>query len=262
MKLFRRKRSIILIFWMTLLSVWIVSCTLTPPKPVALTVSSAIVYREVLPEITQLYKKENPNVTIISNLVISQILKIQIQQGVPADVAISAKSSMDDLQAEGLILPETRQDLTRNKLVLIVHEDSKLPISNFQDLTSNRVEKVALGTGKLILGSLTKETLDTLGIYEQVQKKGVLAGEAARLILEAVETKKVDAGITYATEAKLSKKVKIVAIAPESSHSPIIYPVAVIKNSQNVAEAQEFIRFLKSPPVAAVLEKYGFTVNP
>jgi molybdate transport system substrate-binding protein len=73
-----------------------------------------------------------------------------------------------------------------------------------------------------------------------------------------VETGNVDAGIVYETEAKQSDKVKIVATAPENSHSPIIYPVAVLKNSKDAAAAKEFVEFLRSEKAGNVFKKYGF----
>ncbi len=97
-------------------------------------------------------------------------------------------------------------------------------------------------------------------MYDRVKNKGIFAGDDIRQILKAVETKKVDAGITYLTEAKLSDRVKVVAIAPENTHSQIVYTVAVIKGCQNVPEAKEFIQFIKSEKGKAVAEKYGFII--
>jgi molybdate transport system substrate-binding protein len=69
----------------------------------------------------------------------------------------------------------------------------------------------------------------------------------------------VDAGIVYATDALSSSKVKVVAQAPEKSHSPVIYPVAAIKSSKNPAAARAFTNFLLGPQARAVFQKYGFT---
>jgi molybdate transport system substrate-binding protein len=63
----------------------------------------------------------------------------------------------------------------------------------------------------------------------------------------------------YTTDALSSPKVKVVARAPENSHSPVIYPVAAIKSSKNPSAAREFINFLSSPQARAVFQKYGFT---
>jgi molybdate transport system substrate-binding protein len=37
--------------------------------------------------------------------------------------------------------------------------------------------------------------------------------------------------------------VNIFAIAPEASHSPVVYPIAILKNSQNQTAAKTFANF-------------------
>lgn len=165
---------------------------------------------------------------------------------------------MNELQAKGLILPDTRQDVVNTKIVLIVPKDST-GISDFKDLASDRVKTVALGDPKgPSAGIYTEETLTSLGILNQVKRKAVYSHETIRQVLRAVETKSVDAGIVYAVDAKTSNLVKVVATAPGNTHSPIVAPVAVLKNSKNIGEAKEFTQFLVSEKAGAVFEKYGF----
>lgn len=257
----KNKVVIFLIGWITTLSLGLVSCNLQQAQTVTLTVSAAAVYRDVLPEIDKLFQQEKPNIKITYNFAGSGFLRKQIEQGVPADIYIpGVAKEMNILQAKGFIIPETRQDLTKNNIALIVPQNSTIPISDFQDLTSKQVKRVALGSENVSAGVYTKEALISLKIYDPVKKKGVFAQEDIREVLRAVETRNVDAGITFLTEIKLSNKVKLVTIAPESSHSPVISPIVVLKSCQNISEAKEFIQFLKSNEAATVFKKYGFTI--
>ena len=79
-----------------------------------------------------------------------------------------------------------------------------------------------------------------------------------RQVLTYVETSNVDAGIVYKTDALTSDKIKIVATADEKSHTPIIYPVGVLKNSKHFDEADTFYRFLQSDDAMKVFQDYGF----
>ncbi len=82
-----------------------------------------------------------------------------------------------------------------------------------------------------------------------------------RQVLAAVESGNAQAGLVYATDAKISNKVKIVVAADDKYHSPIVYPMAVLKSSKNIDAAKEFVQFLSGIQAKAVLKKYGFIVS-
>jgi molybdate transport system substrate-binding protein len=50
----------------------------------------------------------------------------------------------------------------------------------------------------------------------------------------------------------------VAATASENLHSPIIYPIAVLKGSKNVSTASEYVQFLSGNQAKAIFEKYGF----
>src|SRR5271154_2335152 len=233
----------------------------TPPQAAKadLTVSAAISLKDALDEARQLYTKENPSVTIATNYGASGTLQLQIEQGAPVDVFLSAApKQMDALEGKGLLLAGTRKDLLRNEVVLIVPKDSTLGISTFQDLTHANVKQVALGEPTVVpAGQYAKEVLTSLGIYDAVNAKAIL-GKDVRQVLTYVETGNVDAGIVYATDAMSSAKVKVVATAPAGSHSPVIYPAAVIKASKNPVATRAFLDFLASARGLTIFQKYGF----
>lgn len=228
---------------------------------VDLTVSAAISLTNALDEAKQLYASENPGVTIAINYGASGTLQLQIEQGAPVDVFISAApKQMDALEAKSLLLEGTRKDLLRNEVVLIVPKDSTAGISSFQDLTRPNVKQVALGEPTTVpAGQYAKEVLMNLGIYDAVSAKAILAKDV-RQVLTYVETGNVDAGIVYSTDALSSSEVKVVAWAPEKSHAPVVYPVAVIRDSKNPSAAKQFAAFLSSPRAAAIFQKYGFVL--
>ncbi|MGO9591007.1 MAG: molybdate ABC transporter substrate-binding protein [Candidatus Acidiferrales bacterium] len=227
-----------------------------------LTVSAAISLKDALDAIKQAYTSQAPGLSIAMNYGASGTLQLQIEQGAPVDVYISAApKQIDTLEAKGMLLEGTRRDLLRNGIVLIVPEGSTLGISNFQDLLKPEVKRVALGEPVTVpAGKYAQEVLTHLGIYDQVNAKAVLAKDV-RQVLTYVETGDVDAGIVYTTDALSSSKVRIVAKAPANSHKPVIYPVAVIKTTKNPAAAKAFEDFLSSSQGRAIFEKYGFSLG-
>lgn len=221
-------------------------------------VSAAASLKESLQEVKPLYNQSKPNVNITYNFGASGALQQQIENGAPADIFISAaKKQMDALQSKGLILNDTRRNLLTNKLVLIVPKYSS-GITNFRQLTDSKIKKIAVGEPRSVpAGQYAEEVFKNLGISQQVKSKLVF-GNNVRQVLSFVESGNADAGIVYATDAKISSQVKQVATAPANSHSPIIYPIAVLKSSKNAAVAKEYVQFLLSNRAGAIFQKYGF----
>lgn len=267
-----RKRFLSLIASMCVAFMVVVGCdrstTNTPSatstaqaaKPVTLIVSAAASMQDAMQAIQSAYSQQKQNETIKYNFGASGALQQQIEQGAPVDVFISAApKQMKALQDKNLLLADTQKDLLKNTIVLITPQNTT-GISDFKDLTSNKANKIAIGDPKSVpAGEYGKAVLTSLKLFDQLQPKLVLASNV-RQVLNYVETGNVSAGIVYGTDAKTSNKVKVVATAPENTHPPIIYPVAVLKGSKNPDAAKEFVQFLSSDPAKAIFEKYGFSM--
>lgn len=223
----------------------------------SLTISAAASLKEPMEEIAQNYRRIRPNVELALNFASSGLLQQQIEQGAPVDIFISAASKqMNELEDKGLLLEGSRKDLSKNSLVLVVPNQSS--VNGFADMTGEQVKKIAIGVPESVpAGKYAKEVFAHLGLTDQIAAKLVMAKDV-REVLAYVETGNVDAGMVYQTDATISRKVKIVATAHENSHTPIQYPVAVIKGSKNQASAKEFINYLSSLEAKAVFIKYGF----
>lgn len=226
--------------------------------PVELTVSVAASVQDAMSEIQAAYQTKDPAVEITYNFGSSGSLVQQIAQGAPTDVFLSAsKKWMDDLENQGQILEGSRKDLLLNSLVMIVPQD-KTDVADFGDCATDKVNKLALGEPESVpAGKYAQEVLTAMDIFDILQPKMVFAKDV-RQVLSYVETGNVDAGLVYATDAKVSDRVQVVATAPIDSHSPIVYPVGVVANSKNAEAAQAFVDFLSSDTAIDIFEEYGF----
>ncbi len=231
------------------------------PKSVTLTVSVAASLQDAMKAIEPVYTHRTPNVAITYNFGSSGSLQQQIEQGAPVDIFISAApKQMNALQDKDLLLADTRQDLLKNQVVLVTPKDGT-GISDFQELAGDRASKIAIGNPESVpAGHYGKEVLTSLNLYSAIAAKLVFAKDV-RQVLAYVETGNVDAGVVYATDAKISDQVQVVATAREDIHSPIIYPVAVLKDSKNSDPAKEFVQFLSSEDAKLMFEQYGFAVT-
>jgi|GEM_PF-50890 len=223
-----------------------------------LLVSAAASLTDAMNELTKVYNAEQKDVKITYNFGSSGSLQTQIEQGAPADIFISAATKqMNALDDKGLIIKDTKKNLLKNRMVLVVPKDSS-KIKEFSDLTSAKV--IALGEPESVpAGKYGQELLTKLGLWDKISSKMVYAKDV-RQVLAYVESGDADAGIVYRTDALISDQVKVAKLADESLHSPVVYPAAVIKGTKNEAAARDFVKFLNSGKADAVFDKYGFTV--
>jgi molybdate transport system substrate-binding protein len=229
-----------------------------PNQPITLTISAAISLKGPLETIGQNYERSHPDERVVCNFGASGTLQHQIEQGAPVDVFISAgENEMDALQREDLLVPGTRRDLLGNQLVLIVPANSQ-GIKDFSDLTKSVAKSIAMGDPQIVpAGMYAKQTLEHLGLLSKIQRKLVYAKDV-RQALMYVETGNADAGLVYATDARISNAVRIVATAPSDSHLPILYPIAVLKDSKSPQAARTLLDALESQHSLGAFEKAGF----
>jgi len=226
-------------------------------RSVSLTVSAAVSLTDALEEIKSKYEKDT-NVELIVNSGGSGSLAQQIQQGAPVDVFISANQDwMDTLEEEHLILNETREDITGNKLVLIANSSSDLNYLSVNEISADGIEQLSIGNpGSVPAGIYSEQVLRNLNIWKDFKNKLIL-GKDVRQVLTYVATGNVDIGFIYESDALTSDAIKILATVDDSLHDPIIYPAAVLSDTKHKKESSEFVTYLASEEAQKILSKYG-----
>jgi molybdate transport system substrate-binding protein len=200
---------------------------------------------------------------VIPSFASSSALAKQIENGAPADVFLSAHVEwMDYLEKKNLVDPKTRFDFVGNRIVLIVPTDS--PVMHIDIVPGFSMDKILGNDGRLSIGDpehvpagkYGKKALEYLGAWEEVKDR-LAPAKDVRAALVMVERGETPLGLVYATDAAISKKVRVVGTFASESHPPIVYPVAVISGGKK-KEAKRFLEFLKSKEARAIFDKYGF----
>lgn len=206
-----------------------------------------------------MFEEANPGVTVKGTYDSSGKLQTQIEEGLEADVFMSAaKKQMTALDEEGMIASDTIVNLLENKIVLIVPAGSDSQIDSFEKIGD--AASIALGDPESVpAGQYAKETLTNLNVWDSIQDK-VSFGTNVTEVLNQVAAANADAGIVYATDAaSMADQVTVVAEAPEGSlEKKVIYPVAVVKATTHEDAAKAFVDFLQTPDAIKVFESYGF----
>lgn len=210
-------------------------------------------------ELIQMFEEQYPGVTVEGTYDSSGKLQTQIEEGLEADVFMSAATKqMKALDEEGMIASDTIVNLLENKIVLIVPTGRDSKMDSFEKIGD--AASIALGDPESVpAGQYAKEALTNLNVWDSIQDK-VSFGTNVTEVLNQVAAASADAGIVYATDAaSKADQVTVVAEAPEGSlEKKVIYPVAVVKATAHEDAAKAFVDFLQTPEAIAVFESYGF----
>ncbi|MDF2631975.1 MAG: molybdenum transporter, periplasmic molybdate-binding protein [Caproiciproducens sp.] len=228
-------------------------------EKVELMVSAAASLTDCMNEIKTAYAAEHPDTTITYNFGSSGSLQQQIEQGAPCDIFFSAgKKQMKALQDKSLVAADSVKDVLQNQVVLITPKNGR-KIASFADLTAADIKKIGVGEPKSVpVGQYTAQVFEKMKLTDKLSSKLVYAKDV-REVLSWVETGNVQAGIVYATDAKISDKVEVSCVAPEDSHDKVVYPLGIIKDSKHADAAKQFVDYLLGADAKKIFTKYGFS---
>ena len=224
-----------------------------------ITVFAAASLNDVLTELAKEFTADT-GVHVVSSFAASSALARQIDAGAPADLFFSADADwMDYLETRNEIRKSSRHDVVGTRLVLIAPHDSDIKLS----IAPNFPLAAALGGGRLAtgdpdsvpVGRYARSALTALGVWSSVADR-LIRADNVRVALAFVSRGEAPLGIVYETDARIDPGVRIVAVFPDASHAPIVYPIALTKAAQPAAE--RFLDFLRSPRAAAIFARYGF----
>ncbi len=192
----------------------------------------------------------------------SSALARQALAGARAELFVSADAEwMDAVAAKGLLRAGTRADFVSNRLVLVA------PLSaptRAVRLGRGGTLSAVLGRGRLAMadpaavpaGKYGQAALERLGDWPAVSTR-IARAENVRAALALVERGAAPLGVVYATDARASRRVRVVAVFPAASHPPIRYPLAILQASRH-PDAAGFRAFLLSPRGRAIFARFGF----
>jgi molybdate transport system substrate-binding protein len=228
-----------------------------------LVIFAAASLKNALDEVADAWARETGKPAPKISYAASNVLAKHLEQGAPADLFFSADLDwMDYAAGKKLIRPETRASLLANRIALIAPANSTAAVTLAPGIDFSAV----LGQGRLAMGNVDtvpagkygKAALEKLGGWDKVKDK-VAQADNVRAALLLVSRGEAPLGIVYTTDAAADPKVKVVAIFPQETHPPIVYPVAVTKDAAH-PDAAGFVSYLRGAGPRAAFEKQGFTV--
>jgi len=225
-----------------------------------LSVFAASSLTEAFAELEAQLEQAEPGVDVAVSTGGSQALRVQIEQGAPADVFASANAEhIDGLVKAGLV----RQSLpfAEGELVLVVPPANPAGLASLEDLP--RATRIVLGSPEVPVGQYARTLLDLAEIHYgagfrgRVEEHVVSLEPNVRQVLAKVELGEADAAIVYRSDVIASRNVKVIEIPAELAVRAQ-YHVGVLSGAAQPELAQRFVDRLRSADGRAVLERHGF----
>lgn len=230
-----------------------------------LTIYAAASLTDVLTELSTDFESTH-HCHLVFNFAGSNTLAQQIIASPRADIFLSANEKwMDSVQQAGAIKDASRKPILSNTLVVIAHESTSFSMSDPTDLVSMNYKFLATGDPDAVpAGKYAKKWLSGIAyqnsnVWDKIESRISPAPDVRSALAQVIGSESV-IGIVYSTDCvgSESRIRKIYTLEPEALN--ISYPVAILKESQNLELAEEYLAYISSAVSRNVFEKYGFIV--
>jgi len=230
-----------------------------------LTVFAAASLTEMLKQVELVFEKAHPRLDVRLNMAASSRCRIQIEQGAPADVFLSAnRSNMDPLVEAGVV--EKPAIFAHNRVLIIAPKANPAGMRSPADLAKAGTKLVTCSP-EVPIGKCTRiviDKMDASGEYGANFKARVLSnivsGEPnVKGIGARIRLGEADAGVCCASDVTpaVRQDVEVIGI-PDEMNVIGGYPIAVVKGSSQKVLAREFIAFMLSGRGQSILAQNGF----
>jgi molybdate transport system substrate-binding protein len=214
-------------------------------------------YKELAPE----FEKQTGNKLISgwgpSMGITKNAIPVRLDRGEQIDVVIMVGSSLDDLMAQGKLIPGSKVVLANSPIACAVKQGAAKP-----DISTVAKFKAALLNAKTMAYSdsasgeyIKNELMDKLGITEQ------MAGKARQIpatpVGEIVAQGEAEIGCQQRSELKAIKGIDIIGLIPQEVQLITTFSGAVVASSKVPRESQALLVFLSAPQNAQAIEETG-----
>ena len=227
------------------------------------TIFAAASLTDALGAVIEAYEAQS-GARVVAAYAASSVLARQIDAGAPAALFFSANAAWAEwLAARGRAAPEARWDILGNRLVLAAPPGAAVPPPLAEALAPGG----PLADGWLALadpdhapaGQYAREALETLGIWPFAAARAVRTGDV-RAAVALLRRGEAALAVVYRTDLAACPECREIALLPEASHAPIVYPVVAVAENRTAA-ADAFLAFLLGAEAAGLFRTHGFLVR-
>ena len=184
----------------------------------------------------------------------TQALLKSIAGGAAADVVILTAEGIDQLVAEGAVLPQTRLNLGRSGVGLAVRAGAPKPrIGTWPELKETLLAAASVGHSKQgASGLYFAGLLEKHGLADKLKKRVIVEkGPVAAGIAKG----EIQLGAQLLCELAPVPGIDIIGPLPAEVQKFYSFSAAVMKASKKPDQARAFLDFMRTEPVRAAMKK-------
>jgi molybdate transport system substrate-binding protein len=216
-------------------------------------------FTEPAKEIAALFKAKTGHEAVLSFGASGQFYT-QIKENAPFAILLSADDERPKkLVDEGLGVPDSRFTYAIGKLVLWSKDPNT--VKGEETLKANAFNKLSIANPAAApYGAAAVETLKALKLYDTLQPK-IVQGNTISQAFQFVDTGNAELGFVALSQL-MPNAGGSRWMVPQNLYSEIRQDAVLLKSSAGNEAATAFLTFLKGPEARAVIEKFGYALDP
>jgi molybdate transport system substrate-binding protein len=183
---------------------------------------------------------------------------IAIADGATADVAIITRQAIDQLTAEGKIVPGSAKDVAQSGIGLAVRAGASKPdISTVEALKQTILAAKSIAFSRLgASGVHFAEVIERLGIADEIRRKAIISDA---YMGEVVARGEAELAVQQISELMPVAGIDIVGPLPGNLQKISLFAAAVFTAAKNPVGGAKLVSFLAQPELAPVLARKGLS---
>jgi molybdate transport system substrate-binding protein len=210
-------------------------------------------------EIATLFEQKTGNKAILISGASGNFFS-QITHGAPFEVFLSADEERPRLaEQQGFAVPKSRFTYAIGKLVLwsrvidVTNGEAVLKAGGFERLSIANPVAAPYGAAAI-------ETMKALGVFDALQPK-IVRGASIAQAFQFVDTRNAELGFVALSQL-YGNNEGTRWVVPNRLHAPIRQDAVLLKTGAKDEASKDFLAFLKGPDARAIIERFGYALEP
>jgi len=225
------------------------------PLRIAVASNFAPTLRKLLATVNKQQQHFTAPVLVVAS---SGTLFLQAQHGAAFDVFLSADIERPQLlTAAGLVINDSQQTYAYGQLALwSANPKTEFLAENLMTPLYNHQHRLAIANPKIApYGKAAKQVLENLELWNDYKTR-LIRGINIGQTFQQVRSQAVSLGLVSNSQLVLNNFKGV--LIPQGLHQPIKQQLVILKNSQNIAQAQRFVKFLLSAASQQFIVESGY----